>query len=84
MVANTWPWHVSLQLSGESLKQNTSATLLLSNYLDNIYLQYKYYSCYKINPGYRLGPVNLNTVNSKFHLIRSFFEIFARFLSFHV
>ena len=28
---------------------------------------------------YRLG-----TVNSKFHLIRSFFEIFAKFLSFHV
>ena len=27
---------------------------------------------------------NSNTVNSKFHLIRSFFEIFARFLSFHV
>ena len=25
-----------------------------------------------------------NTVNSKFHLIQSFFEIFARFLSFHV
>ena len=36
--------------------------------------------CYK----YRSGTVNSNTVNSKFHLIRSFFEIFARFLSFHV
>ena len=33
---------------------------------------------------YRLGTLNSNTVNSKFHLIRSFFEIFARFLSFHV
>ena len=33
---------------------------------------------------YRSGMVNSNTVNSKFHLIRSFFEIFARFLSFHV
>ena len=33
---------------------------------------------------YRSGTVNLNTVNSKFHLIRSFFEIFVRFLSFHV
>ena len=33
---------------------------------------------------YRLGTVNSNTVNSKFHLIWSFFEIFARFLSFHV
>ena len=33
---------------------------------------------------YRSGTVNSNTVNSKFHLMRSFFEIFARFLSFHV
>ena len=33
---------------------------------------------------YRLGTVNSNTVNSKFHLIRSFFEILARMLSFHV
>ena len=33
---------------------------------------------------YRSGTVNSNTVNSKFHLIRSLFEIFARFLSFHV
>ena len=33
---------------------------------------------------YRSGTVNSKTVNSKFHLIRSFCEIFARFLSFHV
>ena len=33
---------------------------------------------------YRSGTVNSNTVNSKFHLIRSFFEYLARFLSFHV
>ena len=33
---------------------------------------------------YRSGTVNSNMVNSKFHLIRSFFEIFARFLLFHV
>ena len=33
---------------------------------------------------YRSGTVNSNTVNLKFHLIRSFFEIFATFLSFHV
>ena len=33
---------------------------------------------------YRSGTFNSNTVNSKFHLIRSLFEIFARFLSFHV
>ena len=41
VVANAWPWQVSIQKAGESLKQNTSATLLLTNYLDNIYLQYK-------------------------------------------
>ena len=33
---------------------------------------------------YRSRMLNLNTVNSKFHLIRSFFEILARILSFHV
>ena len=33
---------------------------------------------------YRSGTLNSNTVNSKFHLIRSFFEILARILSFHV
>ena len=33
---------------------------------------------------YRSGMLNSNTVNSKFHLIRSFFEILARILSFHV
>ena len=34
---------------------------------------------------YRSGMFNSNTVNSKFHLIRSFCEIFEiRFLSFHV
>ena len=37
-----------------------------------------------ISSQYRLGTVNSNTVNSKFHLIRSFFEIFATFLLFHV
>ena len=33
---------------------------------------------------YRSGTVNSNTVNSKFHLIRSCCEYLARFLSFHV
>ena len=33
---------------------------------------------------YRSGMVNSNTVNSKFHLIQSLFEILARILSFHV
>ena len=37
-----------------------------------------------IQTHYRSGTVNSNTVNSKFHLIRSFFEILARILSFHV
>ena len=33
---------------------------------------------------YRSGTVNSNTVNSKFHLIRSCCKYLARFLSFHV
>ena len=33
---------------------------------------------------YRSGTVNSNTVNSKFHLIQSFSEIFATFLLFHL
>ena len=33
---------------------------------------------------YRMGTVNSKMVNSKFHLIQSFCEIFSRFLSFHV
>ena len=44
------------------------------------YLQGVYHGCYK----YRSGTVNSNTVNSKFHLIRSCCEYLARFLSFHV
>ena len=43
-----------------------------------------FYNYSNIIACYRSGTVNSNTVNSKFHLIRSFFEIFARFLSFHV
>ena len=39
---------------------------------------------YYFDGHYRSGTVNSNTINSKFHLIRSLFEIFARFLSFHV
>ena len=31
---------------------------------------------------HRLGPVNLNTVNLKFHLIQTFVKIFEIFLSF--
>ena len=33
---------------------------------------------------YRSGTVNSNMVNWNIHLIQSFFEIFDRFLSFHV
>ena len=33
---------------------------------------------------YRLGTLNSNTINSNFHFIWSFCEIFARFLLFHV
>ena len=37
-----------------------------------------------IEKNYRSGTLNSNTVNLKLHLIPSFGEIFARFLSFHV
>ena len=33
---------------------------------------------------YRSGTLNSNTVNLKFHLIQSFWEIFPRFVLFHV
>ena len=33
---------------------------------------------------YRSGTVNSNTINSKFHLIRSYCDYLARILSFHV
>ena len=38
----------------------------------------------RFSSNYRSGTVNSNTVNSRFHLIRSFFDFLARFLSFHV
>ena len=38
----------------------------------------------QLNGKYRSGTLNSNKVNSKFHLIRSFFQILARILSFHV
>ena len=40
--------------------------------------------CCLLHVYYRSGTLNSNTVNSKFHLIRSFFQILARILSFHV
>ena len=42
-----------------------------------------YKACWDTTPP-PSGTVNSNTVNSKFHLIRSFFEILAGILSFHV
>ena len=51
----------------------------------NVYVVYVVFFLKLLNKAsYRSGTLNSNTVNSKFHLIRSFFEIFARFLSFHV
>ena len=42
------------------------------------------HSCLVEISKYRSGMVNSNTVNSKFHLIRSYCEYLARILSFHV
>ena len=53
-----------------------------NNYLATHYMIISY--IVKIALEYRSGTVNSNTVNSKFHLIRSCCEYLARFLSFHV
>ena len=60
---------------------NTHATFLLILVPHSCFLFC--FSTFNWN-NYRSGTVNSNTVNSKFHFIRSFFEILARFLSFHV
>ena len=49
-----------------------------------IHIMVQMYNIYSEKIIYRSDTVNSNTVNSKFHLIRSFFDISARFLSFHV
>ena len=46
--------------------------------LYSIYLSFTIFWCY------RSGTVNSNTVNSKFHIIRSYCEYLARILSIHV
>ena len=55
---------------------------LVRLYGNEFWASYETFEC--VTYKYRSGTVNSNTVNSKFHLIRSFCEIFARFLSFHV
>ena len=50
--------------------------------IESIYPQHQFED--EFENRYRSGTVNSNTVNSKFHLIGSFFEILARILSFHV
>ena len=49
------------------------------------YISYanNFFTCHR-DLTYRSDTANSNTVNSKFHLIRSLGEDFARFLSFHV
>ena len=78
-------------ISGVSFDGKNIVTFKV-NYFTQLYLYYilkASFSCSFSQASfafseYRSGMVNSNTVNSKFHLIRSFFEIFARFLSFHV
>ena len=69
------------------LVQNTGrARLIRSHSSAMFYFELSGNSNYKIhcNSNYRSDTANSNTVNSKFHLIRSLSEDFARFLSFHV
>ena len=56
----------------------------LSSHLHGHFSQSYFVHKHLNNAWYRSGTVNSNTVNSKFHLIWSFFEIFDRFLLFHV
>ena len=57
-----------------------SGTVNLKSFVSKVLLQIKW----KFELNYRSGMVNSNMVNLKFHLIRSFFEIFATLLLFHV
>ena len=50
----------------------------------NIIYFWTFYQKERLFTLYRSGTVNSNTVNSKFHLIRSYCEYLARILSFHV
>ena len=50
-----------------------SKNVLLKFLSTNLIISLKLLSCQRI---YRSGTVNSNTVNSKFHLIRSYYEIF--------
>ena len=63
-------------------KRSTQSNQAMSDRKFNPRTNYTYFMLLKTND--RSGTVNSNTVNSKFHLIRSFFEIFARLISFHV
>ena len=49
-----------------------------------MFLRSSYEVHFDFRRNYRLCTVNLNMVNSKFHLIQSFFENFAKLLSFPV
>ena len=59
----------------------SEALLMLPQLLSHAHFDYVWTVLEK-NMNYRLGPVNSNTVNSKIHLIQTFFKIFETFLSF--
>ena len=73
--------YVALSLNEKQWKQTKETNLLLRNQI-LIWMWLIMIQTHKSK--YRSGTLNSNMVNSKFHLIQSFFEIFARFLSFHV
>ena len=72
----------NFELMDSEDKDFTKIFWRILNFLKGIITLSKSTSCSDVY--YRSGTVNSNTVNSKFHLIRSFFEIFATFLLFHV
>ena len=66
------------------VRRETGKKIIISEGINNKSLGYQLFHIRFNLLLYRSGTVNSNTVNSKFHLVRSFFGIFARFLLFHV
>ena len=77
-------WGGGLEVSPTPLTSGFEAKNLPFRVLFNFSLTLRFIVKYIISSLYRSGMLNSNTVNSKFHLIQSFCEIFARFLLFHV
>ena len=74
------PWLIFLNFV--LLNSSNEMRIMTNSYANNCHSIVCYFPI--LVSSYRLGTVNSNTVNSKFHLIQSFFDFLARFLSSHV